>query len=207
MKKIIGVATLILILCGSAVAADYWRLGVGVRGEGVIPGGDHKNAFGTGIVVSFSDPDSRFATQVEVDTWEVTYTYDGANRNLYYPNANGDSVGFERVYGGFGAGFYERARLFDLMSRVSTYAVAGIGGYFLELRQEELVELEPGFPTPEMRSQYLHARFMVAGGIGFDIDISDRLECNIEGRYVYIESELDIDEPLMKAFFGLKYNF
>ena len=68
MKKIIGVATLILLLCGSAVAADYWRLGVGVRGEGVIPGGDHKNALGTGVVVSFNDPDSRFTTQVEVDT-------------------------------------------------------------------------------------------------------------------------------------------
>jgi hypothetical protein len=211
MKKIIGVATIILILCGSAVAADYWRLGVGVRGEGVIPGGDHANALGTGIVVSFSDPDSRFATQFEFDTWEVSYTYDGSDDTQYYYRfiTATDSVktGFETIYSGFGAGLYEKVRLFNLISRVSTYAVGGIGGYFLELQQEEEVELVPGYPTPEMRSKYLHARFMAAGGIGFDIDVAERWVAMIEGRYVYIESELDKDEPLMKAFLGLKYNF
>jgi len=207
MKKIIGVATIILILCGSAVAADYWRVGVGVRGESVIPGGDHKTAYGSGIIVSFGDPDSRFATQIEVDAWEVTYTYDGDIDNFYYLNDDGVLVGFKRTYAGFGIGLYEKVGLYDLMFGISSYAIGGMGGYFLELKQEEVVEPEPGVYTTDMRSKYLHARFMAAGGIGFDFNITKRLVGNIEGRYVYIESDIDLDDSLIKGFLGLKYSF
>ena len=126
MKRIIGVATIILILCGSAVAADYWRLGIGVRGEGVIPGGDHSNAFGAGVVVSMGDPDSRFTTHFEVDVWEVSYAYDGSDSSLYY-DSNGTRVGFEHIYSGFGAGIYEKFRMFNITSGISTYAIGGIG--------------------------------------------------------------------------------
>jgi len=203
MKKIIGVATIVILLCGSAVAGDYWHFGLGVRGAGIFTDKEFGNGFGTGIIASLGDPDSRFTTHFEVDIWEISYTYDGSDSTLYYQNADDVTIGYEHVYSGLGAGFYEKVKLFNFTSGFSTYIIGGIGGYFLELQHEEDIELI----GIEMRSQYLHSLFMMAGGLGFDTKITNHLASFIEGRYVYINSDFDMDKPIMKGIFGLKYNF
>ena len=187
MKKYLGVV-LILFLTGSAVAAEYWHLGVGVKGTGVIPGGDYENTIGFGFLASLGNPDSRFTTQLEVDKWESVYD---------------NAAGFENRYSGFGAGFFEKIRYWTPSPSFSSYLIGGIGGYFLDLKSEENVE-NVGI---ELRSRYLNSLFMTAGGLGFDYKMGPHVVAFTEGRYVYFPNGEDVDKPLTQGYLGLRYQF
>ncbi len=194
MQKIIGIISILILIAGSAVAADYWHFGMGLRGTAVLPGDEYSNALGVGVVASFGDPDSRFTTQMEIDSWKVTYSKD----------LPGDGYGaLEHEYSGFGAGFFEKYRLYGFGSKISGYLIGGLGGYFLELKREEPIELV----GLQMRSQYLHPRAMTAGGTGIDTRISQNITTFVEGRYVYIISGGEEDKPLIQGYLGLKYLF
>lgn len=186
MKKFLGVV-MILFIAGSSAAADYWHLGIGFRGTAVVPGGDYENTLGFGILASLGDPDSRFTTQLEVDSWESVY----------------DVRGRENRYSGFGVGFFEKFRLWDFSSGLSTYLIGGIGGYFLDFKLEEDVE-NIGV---ELRSQYLNSLFMTAGGVGFDFKMGQHLIAFTEGRYVYFPNGNFEDKPLTNGYLGLRYHF
>ncbi|UCC80667.1 MAG: hypothetical protein JSW64_04715 [Candidatus Zixiibacteriota bacterium] len=186
MKKILA-AVLILLFSGSSAAADYWNLGVGFRGTGVMPGGFYENTLGFGLLASLGDPDSRFTTQLEVDSWESVY----------------DIGGFENRYSGFGVGFFEKFRLLNFSSQLSTYLIGGIGGYFLDFKREEDVE-NIGI---ELRSQYLNSLVMIAEGIGFDFKMGQHLIVFTEGRYVHFPNGHDVDKPLTNGYLGLRYHF
>jgi hypothetical protein len=186
MKKFLGVV-MILLIAGSSAAADYWHLGIGFRGTGVMPGGDYENTLGFGLLASLGDPDSRFTTQLEVDRWESVY----------------EVRGLERRYSGFGVGFFEKFKLMDFSSSLSTYLIGGIGGYFLDYKREEEVE-NIGV---ELRSQYLNSLVMTAGGLGFDFKMGQHLIVFTEGRYVFFPNGDDVDKPLTNGYLGLRYHF
>lgn len=186
MKKLLGVV-MILLITGSAAAADYWHLGIGFRGTAVVPGGDYENTMGFGVLASLGDPDSRFTTQLEVDQWESVY----------------DVSGLENRYSGFGAGFFEKFRLLNFMPSLSTYLIGGVGGYFLDYKREEVVD---GGGT-DLRSQYLNSLWMTAGGLGFDFKIGQHLIFFTEGRYVFFPGSSDEDDPLTNGYLGIRYHF
>ncbi len=191
MKKALGIV-LILLLAGSATAAEYWHLGVGFRGTAVVLRDDIDNTFGWGMMVTLGDPDSRFTTQMEVDSWKSVYTI----------------AGFENHYSGFGAGFFEKYRVFDFTPNLSSYLIGGFGGYFLELKEEEDIE----FVGIELRSKYINSYFMLAGGLGFDYRISPKLAVYTEGRYVdypkrWSSGDEFLDNSLLNGYLGARYSF
>lgn len=189
MKKILGVV-LILLIAGSVTAAEYWHLGIGLRGTAVIPGEDIESTIGLGIIASLGDPDSRFTTQLEVDKWTSVYTVGG----------------LENQYSGLGAGFFEKFRVWDISPRLSTYIIGGVGGYFLNLKQEEDIE----FVGIVLMPQYINSYYAVSGGAGIDFQFSPHIIIFTEGRYVDFPKGWDgdiIDKAISNGYLGLKYTF
>jgi len=187
MKNLISIIAILFVIAGSAAAADYWHFGIGLRGTGVIPGGDYANAVGIGVVAFFGDPDSRFNAQLEVDDWKVVY----------------DFTGLEHQYSGFGFGIYEKYRILNQASRYSPYAVGGFGAYFLELKKEEMTDIL----GLQLRSQYIHSLFSMSGGAGLEFSLNSRVSAFAEGRYVALFSEFDTDKDLIQSFIGVRYLF
>ena len=186
MKKLLGVIIMILLIAGTSAAADYWHLEVGFKGAAVVPGGDYKNTVGYGFIAAFGDPDSRFTTQFEVDSWVSTY----------------DVSGFERQYSGFGIGVFEKYKYLDFSTRLSSYIIGGVGGYFLDFKQEEAID-----NIVELRAKHLSSLFMMAGGLGFDFRLSQRVIAFTEGRYVYFPNGSNVDKPISNGYLGLRYIF
>ncbi len=206
MKKIIGIVAILLMASGYAAAADYWHFGVGGRITGVMPGDDYNNALGMGILLTFGDPDSRFTTQMDLDNWGVTYTKPDSSILTSAPGTP-DSLKTYRLrefeYSGLGIGFFEKYRFFDFSEKFSSYAIAGIGGYFLDRKRED--RNDDGSIVP--KSTGLHSLFQWAGGIGFEGRFNHHLATFVEGRYVGIMSDDDMDKDIMKGYFGVRYTF
>ena len=205
MKRILGIVAILLLASGYAAAADYWHFGVGVRVAGVIPGKDYENALGKGILITFGNPDSRFTTQMDLDSWGVTYTKAGDLVETS-PAATPDSLKTYKLrnyeYTGLGAGFLEKYRALDFSTKLSSYVIAGIGGYFLDRKHEES---DNG--TITMRTTGMHSLFQIAGGVGFEGRLNGHISGFIEGRYVKIVSGDNLDNDLMKGYFGVRYIF
>lgn len=194
MRNLVGIIAILFVTAASASAAEYWRFGVGLKGSAVIPGEDYSNAFGLGVIAAFGDPDSRFTTQFELDSWKVIYDFD----------ISGDTLQeLEHHYAGLGIGLYEKYRIFNLSSRFSPYVIGGLGAYFLELKREE----ETDVVGLQLRSQYLHSLFMMAGGLGIEAGFSERISVFVEGRYVYLNSDRNEDKDIIHSYLGLKYRF
>jgi len=194
MKKLISFIAIILILTGTASAAEYWRFSMGLRGTAVFPGDDYSNAIGVGAIAGFGDPDSKFDTQIEFDTWKVKYNYSGSDTAY---------TGRKHHYSGLGFGLYEKYRILDLNSRFSPYVLGGAGAYFLELKREEMADIV----GLQLRSQYIHSLFTMSGALGVDGRVSDHLSAFLEGRYVGIFSSNDEDKDLIQSYFGITYHF
>lgn len=196
MRNLISVSIfgLILIIVGSAVAGEYWRFGLGFRGTAVVPGDDYSSAFGVGAIAAFGDPDSKFNTQIEFDSWKVVYDYWGSDTEFR---------GREFHYSGLGFGVYEKYRIFDITSRFSPYVLAGPGAYFLELKREEMTDIV----GLQLRSKYIHSLFSISGAVGVEARLRDKLGAFVEGRYVSIFSAHDEDKDLIQSYVGVKYNF
>ncbi len=192
MRNLVGIIAILFVTAASASAAEYWRFGVGLRGTAVVPGENYSNALGLGVIASFGDPDSRFTTQFELDTWKVIYDFDVDTLQ-----------DLEHRYAGLGVGLYEKYRIFDLSSRFSPYVIGGLGAYFLELKREE----ETGVVGLQLRSQYLHSLFMVAGGLGIEAGFNERISAFIEGRYVYLDSDRNEDKDIVHSYLGIRYRF
>lgn len=194
MRNLVGIVTILFVTATSASAAEYWHFGLGVRGTAVVPGEDYSNALGMGVVATFGDPESKFTTQLELDSWKVAYDFDVV----------GDTLGeIEHEYSGLGFGIYEKYRILNLSSRFSPYIIGGVGAYFLELKRAE----DTGVVGLQLRSQYLHSVFMAAGGLGFETGLSSHLSIFAEGRYVYMGSDRDEDTDLLQSYLGLRYRF
>ena len=194
MRNLVGIIAILFVTAASSSAAEYWHFGLGLKGTSVIPGGDYSNALGVGVITSFGDPDSRFTTQIEFDTWRVTYDFDIANDTL---------EALEHRYLGLGVGIYEKFRIFNVSSRFSPYIIGGAGAYFLELKREEAIDLQ----GLQLRSQHLHSLLMMAGGAGFETDFDEHLSVFIEGRYFYLNSDADEDEDIIQSYLGIRYRF
>ena len=162
MKNLVSLIVILLVVTSTAAAADYWHFSIGLRGTGVIPGEDYSNAFGVGIVTALGDPDSKFSTHFEVDSWKVVYDYSGPD-TVY--------TGREHHYSGLGFGLFEKYRFFNPSSRFSPYAIGGMGAYFLELKREEDTDIL-GW---QLRSKYIHSLFSLSGGLGAESRISTNL--------------------------------
>jgi hypothetical protein len=207
MRKVIGIAAILLLASGYAVAADYWHFGIGVRATGVMPGDKYANAFGGGVLLTFGDPDSRSTTQFDLDRWSVQYTKDGSLvlYSTLQQLANGDTLyrlaQFE--YSGLGVGFFEKYRAIDLSNFLSTYLIGGIGGYFLDLK----VERRNDDGTVSMKSNGFHSLVQYAGGLGFEGRISQHVFSFVEGRFVGVVSGDKNDPNLLKGYFGVRYVF
>ncbi len=194
MRNLVGIAAILLVITASASAAEYWRFSLGIKGAAVVPGENYSNALGMGIVAAFGDPESKFTTHFELDTWKVVYDFDVPDDGL------GD---LEHQYSGLGFGIYEKYRILNLSSRFSPYVIAGAGAYFLELKREE----ETDIVGLQLRSQYLHSLFMAAGGLSLETELTNHLGIFVEGRYVYIGSDRDEDKDLIQSYLGLRYRF
>jgi opacity protein-like surface antigen len=218
MRKIIGIVVILLMASGYAAAAEYWHFGAGVRLTGVVPGKDYSNALGMGALLTFGDPDSRFTTQMDFDTWNAKFTRDGeivlVSTLQQLSQDPPDSVWkmAEHKYSGIGFGVYEKYRALDISSTFSTYIIGGFGAYFLDFQREERTD----YATVEFRSYGLHSLFQLAGGLGLDAAFSQHVACFIEGRFVGIlngekdDPSLNIkreDASLMKGFLGIRYTF
>jgi len=216
MRKIIGIAVILLMASGYAAAAEYWHFGAGVRLTGVMPGKDYSNALGVGVLLTFGDPDSRFTTQIDFDNWKVEYTKDGDT--ILYSTlqqiADGDSLYrlATHEYSGLGFGIYEKYRALDFSSALSAYVIGGFGAYFLDYLKEERND----FGTIESISYGLHSLFQLSGGLGLEAALSSHISSFVEGRFVgilngqkqepgsQIERE---DSHLFKGLVGLRYAF
>lgn len=194
MRNLVGIIAILFVTAVSSPAAEYWHFGLGLKGTAVIPGEDYSNAFGVGVITSFGDPDSRFTTQFEVDNWGVTYDFDITTDTL--PT-------LEHQYAGLGVGVYEKFRIFDVSSRFSPYVIGGLGAYFLEMKREELTDIQ----GLQLRSRYLHSIVMMAGGLGVEAGLNENFSTFIEGRYVYLKSDRDEDKDIVHSYLGVKYRF
>ena len=194
MKNLVSLIVILLVVASTAAAADYWHFSIGLRGIGVIPGGDYSNALGVGVVAGLGDPDSKFSTHFEVDSWKVIYDYSGSD-TVY--------TGREHHYSGLGFGLFEKYRFFNQSSRFSPYAIGGVGAYFLELKREEDTDIL-GW---QLRSKYIHSLFAFSGGLGAESRISSSMSAFVEGRYVAIFSEFEEDENLILSYLGIRYLF
>ncbi len=194
MKNLVSIMVFLLVISATVTAADFWHFSVGLRGTGVIPGEDYSNAFGVGVVASFGDPDSKFNTRFELDSWKVTYDYDGSNA---------DFRGLEHNYSGLGFGVFEKYRFFNNSARFSPYGIGGLGAYFLELKREE----ETAISGLQLRSQYIHSLFFASAGLGLETAITRRLTVSVEGRFVSIFSENNSDKDIIQTYLGMAYHF
>jgi len=194
MRNLISIIAILLIIMGTATAADYWHLSLGLRGTAVFPGDQYSNAFGVGAIASFGDPDSKYNTQIEFDTWKTQYDYKGSDPLF---------VGKKHRYSGLGFGAFEKYRFFKQASRYSPYVIGGLGAYFLELKREE----ETDIVGVQMRSKYIHSLFCAAAGIGFEARLNDVVSTFVEGRYVTFFKNNNADTDLIQTYFGAIYHF
>ncbi len=195
MRNLVGIMAIILVTAASSSATEYWHFGLGLKGSAVIPGETYSNTFGFGIIASFGNPDSRFTTQLELDTWRVAYDLD----------VSGDTLGeLEHRYAGLGIGAYEKFRIFSPSSRFSPYIIGGVGAYFLELKRQEVTDIQ----GLQLRSQYLHTLLMMAGGLGIEADLNEHISTFVEGRYVILnKSNAKIDKDIVHSYLGIRYRF
>ncbi len=195
MRNLVGIIAILFVTATSSPAAEYWHFGLGLKGTAVIPGETYSNTFGLGVIASFGDPDSRLTTQLELDTWRVTYDFD----------VSGDNLGeVEHRYAGLGVGAYEKFRIFNLSSRFSPYIIGGVGAYFLELKRQEATDIQ----GLQLRSQYLHSLLMMAGGLGIEADLSQSVSTFIEGRYVILNKRSKkFDNDIVHSYLGIRYRF
>lgn len=194
MRNLVGIIAILFVTATSSSAAEYWHFGVGLKGTAVIPGENYSNAYGVGVIASFGDPDSKFTTQFDLDSWKVIYDFD----------ISGDTLAaLEHHYSGLGVGIYEKYRIFDMSSRFSPYVIGGLGAYFLELKREDLTDIQ----GLQLRSQYLHSILMMAGGLGIEAGFNDRISAFIEGRYVYLNSDRNEDKDIIHSYLGIRYRF
>jgi hypothetical protein len=220
MRKIIGAVVILLMATGYAAAADYWHFGAGVRLTGVIPGKHYSNALGMGGLLTFGDPDSRFTTQMDFDSWSVNYTQD--TDSVFYSSLEDIQRGdflwrlANQEYSGLGFGIYEKYRALDFSSGFSAYILGGVGAYFLDYMIEERTDQA----TVEYRSYGLHSLFQLSGGLGLEGRITRNFYTFVEGRVVAILNgkKLDrtevtnpnverSDDNLVKGLLGLRYAF
>lgn len=194
MRNLVGIIAILFVTAVSSPAAEYWRFGLGLKGTAVIPGENYSNTLGLGVIASFGDPDSRFTTQFELDSWKVTYDFDFSSDTL--PT-------LEHQYSGLGVGVYEKFRILDLSSWFSPYIIGGVGAYFLELKREELTDIL----GLQLRSQYLHSIVMLAGGLGAEVGLNEHFSTFIEGRYVYLNSDRNEDKDIVHSYLGVRYRF
>lgn len=194
MRNLIIVIAILLVITGMAAAAEYWHFSLGLRGTAVVPGLDYSNALGVGVIASFGNPDSKFNTQFEADSWKVSYDYTG-------PLA--EFAGRQFRYSGLGFGLFERYRIFNASSRFSPYVIGGFGAYFLELKRQEETQLQ----GLQLRSQYIHSLFTASGGVGVEGMVAPRVSAFVEGRYVGIFSTNHEDHDLIQSYLGMKYHF
>jgi len=202
MKRILSMVVIIVMASGYALAADYWHFGAGVRLTGVIPGDDYANALGGGVLLTFGDPDSRFTTQMDLDTWKVTYQKNGDYVLTSPPGQDSTFKKRDHQYSGLGFGFFEKYRTFDF-SRFSNYLIGGAGAYFLDRKQEERLD----FGGTAMKSFGFHSLIMLGGGLGFEGRLSEHFVSFIEGRYTFILSGDNLDKDLVNGYFGVRYVF
>jgi hypothetical protein len=191
------------MLTGYAAAAEYWHFGAGVRLTGVVTGNDYANALGGGVLLTFGNPDSRFTTQMDVDSWNVTYQMTDSLIVIKYSDRT-DSTVRDRdfSYSGLGVGFYEKYRALDFSPKFSSYLIGGFGAYFLDRKRED----ESNFLVT-MKSFGLHSLLHWSAGLGFEGRLSQHVSSFIEGRYVGIISGSSADKDLLKGYFGVRYVF
>jgi hypothetical protein len=202
MKRIFGIVAILLLASGIATAAEYWHFGAGARLTGVMPGSDYSNALGSGLLLTFGNPDSRFTTQFDLDVWKVKYTKSDSMINVSVPGTP-DTLRLRKFeYYGLGAGAFEKFRAFDFSQKFSAYVIGGFGGYFLNRKREFS---ETGVET--LKSDGMHSLFQVAGGVGFEGRINQHIYSFIEGRYVAFLNGEKADKNLMKGYFGIRYIF
>lgn len=194
MRNLVGIIAILFVTATSLSAAEYWHFGVGLKGTAVIPGENYSNAYGVGVIAAFGDPDSRFTTQFDLDSWKVIYDFDISGDNL---------APLEHHYSGLGVGLYEKYRIFDMSSRFSPYVIGGLGAYFLELKKEESTDIQ----GLQLRSQYLHSMLMMAGGLGIEAGLNEHISTFIEGRYVYLKSDRNEDKDIVHSYLGVRYRF
>jgi hypothetical protein len=209
---------MLLMASGYAAAAEYWHFGAGVRLTGVKPGPDYSNALGMGMLLTFGDPDSRFTTQMDFDSWGAEFTRDGervlASTLEDLSRTPPDSIWrlAEHKYTGIGFGIYEKYRALDISSVFSTYLIGGFGAYFLDYQREERTD----FQTVAFRSYGLHSLYHLSGGLGLDATFSRQVACFAEGRFVGVlngekqDPSLNIkreDASFMKGLLGIRYTF
>jgi hypothetical protein len=219
MKRFLFIVTILLLAANLSMADDYWHFGVGIRATGVIPNGqdrggnNYSNALGTGVLLTFGDPDSRFTTQVDLDKWSVNYT--NSNVPITFWGVEGDSSSIQTraskyQFGGLAVGIYEKYRTFEFSSKLSNYIIGGLGAYFLNGKFEE--SLSPYVGT-RMTSRGYSSDVMAAAGLGFDARVSDHLTGFVEGRFNMIvshpkkENDQNPIDNLMHGYFGVKYVF
>jgi hypothetical protein len=188
---------------GYAAGADYWHFGVGTRFEGVITGKDFNNALGGGLMLTFGNPDSRFTTQFELDKWSVDYSKSGDS--IPTTPIGSESPRYkvrERNYSGTGLGIFEKYRAFDFSEKYSAYIIGGVGGYFLDYKEEIS---DNGKVT--LQSKGLHSLGQFAGGLGLEGKFNQRVLGFIEGRFVGFMNAQPRDKNLMKGYLGVRYIF
>jgi hypothetical protein len=203
MRKIFIVIAIILMATGYAAGADYWHFGVGMRLTGVMPGNLYSNALGTGVLVTFGNPDSRFTTQFDLDSWRVKYSKDGDS--ILTSAINASTITYkirQRRYSGLGVGIFEKYRALDFLNAFSTYLIGGFGGYFLTLNQEES---DNG--TVNMRSKGQHALAQIAGGLGLEGHFNQHVYAFVEGRFIGFINGQPNDQSITKGYLGVRYVF
>ena len=205
MKRIFGIVAILLMASGIATAAEYWHFGAGARVTGVMPGDDYSNALGSGLLLTFGNPDSRFTTQFDLDVWDVKYNKDDS---LIETQPLGDTVitykkrDFE--YYGLGIGAFEKYRFYDISANFSSYVIGGLGGYFLNRKRETRDDTGALIVKSIDGMQSL---FQMAGGIGFEGKFNQHLMGFIEGRYVAFLNGDKAYKNLMKGYLGIRYVF
>jgi hypothetical protein len=203
MRKIIGIVAIVLLASGYAAGADYWHFGIGTKVAGVMPGKNYSNALGEGVLLTFGDPDTKFTTQIDFETWGVDFTKSGdyiMTSAITDPDTTYKIR--QRRYSGLGLGIFEKYRAIDFSEALSAYLIGGFGGYFLDYKEEIS---DNGIIL--MQSKGLHSLGQIAAGLGFEGKLYQRVSGFIEGRFVGFINAKESDKNLVNGYVGMRYVF
>lgn len=210
MKKFFFFVTIFLVISSSAIAADFWHFGIGLRAVGVIPEPQqYNNAVGGGLLMTFGNPDSRFTTQIELDKWTVNYKRSAFPDTVF--GITGDSTSMQIrpskfKHSGLTFGFYEKFRAIEFSPALSAYIIGGFGGYFINAKYESS---QAPFAGTVMRSRGYFSVLSGGGGLGLNAKVNSHFDSFVEGRYIGLfKKEPGYDSPnYIHMYFGVRYVF
>ena len=217
MKKALIVITLLFLFTLPAMAQNYWDLNTSFQGIMALPADSNGAAFGGGLRVSFGLPDGSFDIGFETSKWWRSFELGDSLTGYLIRNGDyNDPVDstptvdslLDRDQDALQFSIYSRYRYMTLFNDgLNLYSGVGGGFYFLQERREES-RRNPltGYWEIVKVDNYLETKAHTFVMLGFDGNITNRMEIYAEYRFTYVFDWDRWEDPYLHLMgIGLKY--